>query len=1291
MYKEVEPGKEGATPEFTYNFPWQGTTEISTESPCTNETAPSYNGMSPADTYSSEYEVNGLNDLIVPDFENAFLFEAEFGPLNLPDDQNEVGLFEGPVTPPLQEQINFMEDSHDISYTTPARALDLPSQSSHLMSPELTDTNSPGSGYGVTTPITRVRLLGGGAMSRLSSQSTATEPNHSVYQRTPALTTSSVEASPEPASGLDNGHTASPVVRIESYSRGDSPARAVGLMLCNSSKRSRMSRSSSYLAAPDDDSSDEDNHGSNSDDQSRTLLGLNLSATLDEHDRVSDRRSGFDPVMRLQMTDVIVPNFKDQDEINELDVRKAGIRDWLSKSGPLNESHAVTEGSLGIRKYKTSNSRRRARSAAENYDLQVDSLGINSRKLVEAESQIPGPGLLLNEDSGEEEDEDACEAPQTPQSSKERIEEEIETAGGYFANPDRDSKPPLEASPWADPIFFPSKVGSRDQPATSNEAIAFYWKQAADIETISRRATCGTSVRRLSENDLDRILGPEGLLSRFSISREKIMEKIDSHGSSLASRILLKRSTSHMKRKSSEPTRQQSEQTLPPNNGRKESLRGRKESLHGRKDSLQDQKESVVSRPENPTVSSSLRRIPSLNKRPKSPSLNTSSTMVAMSSHIASLGGNGSISSTTTSPPAGAWNTARTLMRRKSRGDSNRPSMSNATDSGLAALWTKQGGPPLPTLASPPEELNISAPFEAQADDDEAAETEELPNEHGISMDFTPRKDKITPTKEGFKTNVQALNPRLAPYLVERLGQEQLRRFKKLIEFRVGHIKAIQNGVCSSGKHCIELGGEPSYLGSKASKKEPELSHTGFSVTGMERSDLDANALPEGIVTAAQFPPGVPLPPVHRLPAEFECPLCFTIKKIQKPSDWSKHVHEDLQPFTCTFPDCSEPKSFKRKADWVRHENERHRQLEWWNCSMPECLHKCYRRDNFVQHLVREHKLTEPNAKCAKSNKPAVRGPAKSKPRAKGEVENHTSEDDVLDLVASCRHETPKQPKGEPCRFCGNVCNSWKKLTVHLAKHMEQISIPVLDLVRQLDVTPETIISPIEQTLPSHTTNTPPATEDQSISRGSASISPLYDMTMNMSNIKQELPSSFTPLQPTAMFHSPNENQSPGALQWGQPNSQSSQAQAGGPLAYVQGLDTDYPPSYTAYNSPEAAPFQVGSSQLNHMHTLPRSSAGPIYTGLRGQVSYTRQASYPENRSFPMGMSQLPTSSAPLEGPFFASQNDFSTTQAPQLPAHMAIPPHLGLRSDIGFPPGQGNLNAIYQDQSQQQYYPYPM
>jgi hypothetical protein len=106
------------------------------------------------------------------------------------------------------------------------------------------------------------------------------------------------------------------------------------------------------------------------------------------------------------------------------------------------------------------------------------------------------------------------------------------------------------------------------------------------------------------------------------------------------------------------------------------------------------------------------------------------------------------------------------------------------------------------------------------------------------------------------------------------------------------------------------------------------------------------------------------MPPVERLPAEFECPLCFKTKKIYKPSEWTKHVNEDIQPFVCTFQECRDVKGFRRNADWFRHETERHRHLESWVCDLGDCRHTCFRKDNFAQHLVREHKIGEPQRRA---------------------------------------------------------------------------------------------------------------------------------------------------------------------------------------------------------------------------------------------------------------------------------------------------------------------------------------
>lgn len=222
---------------------------------------------------------------------------------------------------------------------------------------------------------------------------------------------------------------------------------------------------------------------------------------------------------------------------------------------------------------------------------------------------------------------------------------------------------------------------------------------------------------------------------------------------------------------------------------------------------------------------------------------------------------------------------------------------------------------------------------------------------------------------------------------------------------------------------------------------------------GMTEQDMGLGGTENQSVQPAQFPIGIPNPPALSLPSKFECSYCFKAKEFKKPSDWTKHIHEDVQPFTCTFPECSEPKSFKRKADWVRHESERHRQLESWQCDFEECNHICYRRDNFVQHLVREHKVPEPKLRTgrnsgSRSPVPSPIGPDISLPE---DYDPHceTKEEYVSRVVERCSTTSDKDPRQEPCRFCGNICTSWKKLNVHLAKHMEQIALPIIPVVER--------------------------------------------------------------------------------------------------------------------------------------------------------------------------------------------------------------------------------------------------
>jgi len=203
---------------------------------------------------------------------------------------------------------------------------------------------------------------------------------------------------------------------------------------------------------------------------------------------------------------------------------------------------------------------------------------------------------------------------------------------------------------------------------------------------------------------------------------------------------------------------------------------------------------------------------------------------------------------------------------------------------------------------------------------------------------------------------------------VDRIAHQQVVRYKALLGWRVKHQGSIASQNCPAGHHCVALGGSPTLLEPKNQHRDSDASNAG--AQGLADAS-DSDLKPEGALAPKSFPPGLPMPPAQTLPAEFECQLCFRVKKFQKPSNWIEHVHEDVQPFTCTYANCKEPKSFKRKVDWVRHENERHRRLSWWICNQDDCQHKCYRKENFLQHLIREHKIPEPKQQCSGANSPS--------------------------------------------------------------------------------------------------------------------------------------------------------------------------------------------------------------------------------------------------------------------------------------------------------------------------------
>ena len=1043
---------------------------------------------------------------------------------------------------------------------------------SHLMSPMLTDTASPGSRDGQGSPLPDeggLRMEAAATTPLNSSEYTELDLRGGLIQQTtPALTSSSKGTGSSKGTSPDRlvrpgiARAMSPNIRIESYSRGDSPARGA----CLARAGSKRSHASSHLAVEQDDDDLDDGNA----ELAREDPGLSsVSPEVRGRPVEGSSRVGLDPQERLQLSNDEIPNFQDQEEHAQAALKKADVEDWLSRSEASSEIEG--EAALPPRPLETPTftKRRRAKSTGDS----LSRANLESLRRAPApplDFHIPGPGVLINEDSGEEDenvstsgsDNEGRDVPESPPPTVEAVTNGTQTGTGYSLPQDVNPEAPslYRAKVWHDPLYDSTDPGVKVQPTTSNEAIYKYELRSHELETLSRAATWGT--RRMSDSDL------AGLFRRLSFSSQAEANEKDKSRKrttfleQAAARLRPKRSGSMLRRKESES---------PHPGSRPATLEQSKKDSSG---SL--------------GIPAPLQRMSSLGKKSKSPRINTGSAVAALTSSVASLGAGTShpVSATNTSTPTTPWTYTKNVIKRsRSRSDIH-GGMSPSKN--LTELLTKQGGPPMPTLAAPPKDKEDLKTIQAEHSE-EFDDEEDAGEDKGVTIDLSIRAELIVPTLEGFRSNVRQLNPRLPTFMVDRISQEQLRRYKRLVEFKIKHAQAISLGKCGSGKLCPVQGGEPTYLPSKSSNKEPELSHTGFSIAGNSQSDDEANALSEGIVTAAQFPAGVPMPPVKRLPAEFECSLCFKVKKFHKPSDWSKHVHEDVQPFTCTFADCAEPKSFKRKADWVRHENERHRQLEWWLCNYNDCNHKCYRKDNFVQHLVREHKLPEPKIKTLKSSKPAVRGPSAEKARKQMEEQNEElpeEVDQVWRLVGVCRHETPKNPKDEACKFCGNVCNSWKKLTVHLAKHMEQISMPILGVVETKEVTPETVVSPIEQRN-AQQPNQSPCLDD------TFSQPPFINSQYGMS--ATAMPSQYTPMHSSAAYGNP------------------AMARAHRANAYYRG-GTTYPPQVPGPPSGPGFSIPPANASPYNMSSFPSYDIPitPSYAPINDPRAFTQSQS-PEN------------------------------------------------------------------------------
>lgn len=900
-------------------------------------------------------------------------------------------------------------------------------------------------------------------------------------------------------------------------------------------------------------------------------------------------RTGLDPEHRKDITDKEIPSLKDQAKTEELQIKNELVDEWRSQGGSSSDTDDGTGQQQGTLNLPPTSLRQRARSTGA-----VPRRGFVDPHMIAPRTSTKDP----EEGKGIE-----------PVSDLESIHEnQLQEGQSYFNIQSNtinagDWDATLQSRHWFDAPMYPYAINTQSQAPTAMEAMKKWNERADNYSLLSRTATWGTRRRRSEPSIADiESINDGSFIKRLAIKDNK--EKRPSPSGYF--RGSLGQLTSLVRKKS--------------DGGKLKRNRSERENNRGRLDAPRKESQSSLTIPTARSPSSDRRR-------PASPRVDTNvgPSFVQGAGHNR----NGSLSATSPKGPLAFIGNIR-----RSRSGSNM--------SGLAERWAESGGPPVPTLAHQatlpeqiPENDHIkieNSDLEAEDDDDED------PADDGEKMEFDNSAISFPANLAGFQEHVKRLNPNIeSTYLVDRIAHQQVVRYKALLGWRVKHQGAILNSSCGSGAKCVAQGGTATLFDSSGHPREPSMSGSGLH---LDLSDGDSN--PEGALAPESFPPGVPVPPTSTLPAEFECQLCFRVKKFQKPSDWTKHVHEDVQPFTCTYSSCREPKSFKRKADWVRHENERHRHLEWWTCEVDDCSHKCFRKDNFLQHLVREHKLPEPKIKTKAAMKKARGG----------------SDDQVWIMVRNCHHETTNKPQDEPCKFCGKRLTSWKKLTVHLAKHMEHISLPVLELVNKQSIDANTIISPVEpppprqiplpSTPPDHKQHTNIPFGNMNASTGAYPVgqfpSPYGQTSPNVNNMSQfpngifqrDLLYNQTPANQTMPYSTAQQSHhglmfDTGALgfttfdQIGSNQSLNAQARGFGSMDHSPHIEQphDFNPGNQHLQSPAHARSYNSYPSSHHSHHSVSPDPAAFVSGPQQMPGFQGQAIGP-NPSFTSGPHQIP-------------------------------------------------------------------
>ncbi|KAF5569138.1 kinase domain-containing protein [Fusarium pseudoanthophilum] len=264
-------------------------------------------------------------------------------------------------------------------------------------------------------------------------------------------------------------------------------------------------------------------------------------------------------------------------------------------------------------------------------------------------------------------------------------------------------------------------------------------------------------------------------------------------------------------------------------------------------------------------------------------------------------------------------------------------------------------------------------------------------------------------------------------WLIRRTGQANARRKQQFIYWRT-HAGRLAHDVVESQSavDTNEIGKTDRYspdLQDFANKSVPPISMA-TTATGMisdtpgqqinpELSDSKSVISRESRVSTAISPTGEtltwPLPPKPLGDMWFSCPYCGILcpEEYLGRDEWRVHQIHDLQPYHCTYEDCTDPnRVYGSRQDWIDHENQ-HRRV--WHCHVHG--EEFETQPEYIQHL-REAK------------------------------DQHKPQDEFPEMIAAAVGSS-KDPNRD-CPFCPTDFVDVRTMQKHIRYHLERLSLYVL-------------------------------------------------------------------------------------------------------------------------------------------------------------------------------------------------------------------------------------------------------